>query len=77
MDHCVATYTAWCAKRLTTIWSVGIEGADGRERMATVEVNPASREIVQVKARSNEEPDESRLAIVMRWASRQSLTWEG
>jgi len=46
MDHCVATYTAWCAKRLTTIWSVGIEEVGGRGRVATVEVNPASREVV-------------------------------
>ncbi len=77
MDHCVATYTAWCAKRLTTIWSVSIEGGDGHERAVTVEVNPASREIVEAKARCNEEPDESCLVILRQWASQQALKWEG
>jgi hypothetical protein len=77
MDHCVATYTAWCAKRLTTIWSVSIEGVDGHERAVTVEVNPASREIVEAKARCNEEPDECCLVILRQWASQQALKWEG
>jgi PcfJ-like protein len=73
MDHCAATYTLWCAKRLTTIWSVGIERPEGRERVATVEVDPATRGIVQAKARSNDEPDESCLAIIRQWASQEAL----
>ncbi len=77
MDHCVATYTAWCAKRVSTIWSVAIEGAGGRERVVTVEVNPASREVVQAKARSNEDPDEPCLAILRQWAGQEALKVEG
>ncbi len=76
MDHCVATYTAWCSKRLSTIWSVGIEGPQGRERAATVEVNPANRQVVQSKARSNESPDAACLSIVRQWADREALGWE-
>jgi hypothetical protein len=64
MEHCVATYTESCARRLTTIWSVGIETSEGRQRVVTVEVNPASRAVIQAKARGNEEPDESCLAIL-------------
>jgi hypothetical protein len=76
MDHCVATYTAYCAKRTSTIWSVGIEGSDGRERVATVEVDPASREVVQAKAKSNEEPDPSCLVMLRQWASQEALKVE-
>ena len=77
MEHCVATYTDWCARQLTTIWSVGIETPEGRQRAATVEVNPASREVVQAKARDNEEPDESCMAILKEWAGREGLRLEG
>jgi hypothetical protein len=76
MEHCVATYTECCARRLSTIWSVGIEVAGVRERVATVEVNPASREMVQAKARFNEEPDESCVAILKDWAGREGLKIE-
>jgi hypothetical protein len=76
MDHCVATYTAWCARRRSTIWSVAIEETGSRERVATVEVNPESRELVQAKARCNEEPDEPCLGILKRWACREALKVE-
>lgn len=76
MQHCVATYTAWCARRLTTIWSAGIEGPEGRRRVVTVEVNPASRKVVQAKATCNEEPDEPCLAILNRWAAQEGLVVE-
>jgi hypothetical protein len=76
MDHCVATYTDWCSKRLTTIWSVGVEGSTGRERVATVEVNPANREVVQAKARDNDDPDESALSILKTWAGQAGLKVE-
>ncbi len=76
MDHCVATYTDYCSRRLSTIWSVGVDGPAGRERVATVEVNPASREVVQAKARGNEEPDEPCRAVLERWARREGLKLE-
>lgn len=73
MEHCVATYTDWCARRLTTIWSARIEGPEGRQRVVTVEVNPASREVVQASMKGNEPPDEPCRAILERWASREGL----
>ena len=77
MEHCVATYTESCSRRLTTIWSVGMETPDGRLRVATLEVNPASREMIQAKARRNEEPNESCMAVLKEWAGRESLKMEG
>jgi hypothetical protein len=76
MDHCVATYTDYCSRRLSTIWSVSVDGPAGPERVATVEVNPASREVVQAKARGNEEPDEPCRAVLERWARREGLKLE-
>ncbi len=77
MDHCVATYTAYCTKRLATIWSVGIEVPGWRERSATVEVDPATRQVVQAKGRTNRVPDDSCRWIIRRWADREGLKWEG
>ena len=76
MDHCVATYTAYCAKRLATIWSVGVEVPDWRERSATVEVDPATRRVVQAKGRTNCEPDDSCRWIIRRWVDREGLAWD-
>ena len=76
MQHCVATYTEVCAKGLAAIWSVGVEGSGGRERVLTVEVDPASRGVVQAKARCNEEPDEVSQAVVVEWAGREGLRLE-
>jgi hypothetical protein len=73
MDHCVATYTDWCSKRLTTIWSMGIETAEGRQRVVTVEVNPASREVVQASAKSNADPDKISLRMLAEWARQEGL----
>ncbi len=73
MHHCVATYTERCSQRHTTIWSIGIESPEGRERAATVEVDPDSRLILQAKARLNEDPDAPCLAILKDWAAREGL----
>jgi hypothetical protein len=77
MEHCVANYAGCCARRLTTIWSVGMETSEGRQRVVTVEVNPASREVIQAKARCNGEPDDSCVAILKEWAGREGLKLEG
>jgi hypothetical protein len=77
MKHCVATYTESCARGLSSIWSLGREGPGGRERLVTIEVSPRTREVVQAKARCNEEPDEPCRAILDEWAGREGLKLEG
>lgn len=73
MDHCVATYAGSCQQRASTIWSLGREGAADRERALTIEVDPATRAIVQAKMKSNEEPDERCLGLLRDWAGQQGL----
>jgi hypothetical protein len=77
MQHCVATYTGRCLRGTSTIWSLGLEGDGGRERLVTIEVNPRSREVVQAKARCNEVPDEAARAILAEWAVREGLKLGG
>ncbi|MHB1557088.1 MAG: PcfJ domain-containing protein [Isosphaeraceae bacterium] len=73
MHHCVASYTVGCSQGRTTIWSIGIESPEGRERAATVEVDPDNRLVLQAKARLNEDPDAPCLAILKDWAAREGL----
>ncbi len=76
MKHCVATYTEFCAKGRSTIWSLGSESSEGRRRLATIEVDPATRRVVQASMRRNEVPDEPCMAILKEWAARQGLEVE-
>ncbi|WP_169976214.1 PcfJ domain-containing protein [Tautonia rosea] len=76
MKHCVATYTEFCVRRRSTIWSLGLEGPEGRRRLATIEVDPKTRTVVQASMKCNEEPDEPCLSLVKEWASREGLTVE-
>lgn len=73
MRHCVGGYRRECVAGISTIWSVGIEGSDGRRRRATVEVAPGSREVVQVKAFANADPDPETTSVIEEWARREGL----
>ncbi|WP_435020948.1 PcfJ domain-containing protein [Tundrisphaera sp. TA3] len=73
MHHCVATYTAICSKRRSSIWSLGVERPDGRDRLMTIEVDPATRQVIQAKRKCNREPDAACLAILRDWAGREGL----
>lgn len=74
MHHCVATYTEPCAKRRSTIWSLGLEAPEGRVRHVTIEVDPGSRAVIQAKSKYNEDPEDNCLGILKEWASREGLT---
>jgi hypothetical protein len=75
MSHCVATFTQWCARGVSTIWSLGIEAAvpGERQRVLTIEVSPETREVVQAKRRDNEAPDETCRVLVEEWARQEGL----
>ena len=76
MSHCVAGFAGLCYKRSTTIWSLGIESLEGRQRVLTIEVNPATRAIEQAKMAGNAEPDERSRMHLARWAEQQRLVIE-
>jgi hypothetical protein len=76
MHHCVATYTDWCAKRRSTIWSLGSESPQGRQRLVTIEVDPEAKRVVQANMKCNEEPDERSMTILKEWAMQEGLEVE-
>ena len=74
MQHCVAGYVEPCLERTTTIWSLGIERPEGRQRVLTIELCPTTRQIPQAKMANNDEPDEPSRHHVQRWAEQEGLS---
>lgn len=73
MDHCVADYVEQCAERKSSIWSLRVHAKGCPKRMATIEVDPERKAIVQANARSNEDPSPAAKEILQRWATREGL----
>jgi hypothetical protein len=75
MRHCVATYTRRCIARRSSIWSLRQRCADdGTTRsVLTIEVQPATRAIVQLKTYANGRPSQPQLELVRQWAAREGL----
>jgi len=77
MHHCVAEYyVASCHQRSATIWSLGLELPQERERVLTIEVDPNSRSIDQASMHCNEEPDAWCREVLRQWAEQEGLTIE-
>jgi hypothetical protein len=75
MRHCVASYAYYCAKGRTSIFSMRKYLGDVKlEVMATVEIDLASRKVVQAKARMNNAISKEAKKHLVAWADNQSLT---
>ncbi len=75
MHHCVGQdYVSPCLRGKSSIWSLGFEEPGGRKREVTIEVNPASRRIVQASRCCNEPPSDEDKAVIQAWAQRESLS---
>lgn len=73
MRHCVASYTAKCRKRCTSIWSLRRYGVLGSQRVLTIEVALPHRQIVTALGPRNAWPTPHELQVVHRWANQQQL----
>ncbi|WP_144984675.1 PcfJ domain-containing protein [Gimesia aquarii] len=73
MDHCVADYISDCARRKTTIWSLGIQKGKRRRRKLTIEVLPKSKLISQASGKHNCEASDSVQDKLNRWAAQEGL----
>jgi hypothetical protein len=76
MHHCVATYARLCAQQRTSIWSMQLETRRGRNRVLTIEVDPAKRTICQARRKCNRPPQAQDREIVERWATRERFKIE-
>ncbi len=61
--HCVARYDFRCVSGHSAIVSLRRNGA----RLLTIEVNPRTRALVQVKGYSNRQPDNHEMKIIRQW----------
>lgn len=73
MDHCVADYISDCARRKTTIWSLGVQKGKRRRRKLTIEVLPKSKLISQASGKHNCEPSDIVQDKLKRWAAQEGL----
>jgi hypothetical protein len=77
MHHCVALYGPSVARGRSSIWSMK-RSVDGAARRAlTIQVRPASREIVQVRGACNRRPKEAELRVLASWAAENDLRFRG
>ena len=75
MRHCVASYQHYCETGQSAIWSMGIEGSNGRRRRRlTVEVAVRRKAICQVRGKVNRLPTTKEMEILRRWAAQEGLT---
>jgi hypothetical protein len=81
MHHCVAAHARSCARGASTIWSVrreepdGQGSADGGQSRLTIEVDPRTGTIVQLRGPFNRTPSGRPLEIARAWAAREHLTF--
>jgi len=75
MKHCVGSYTYYCAKGKTAIFSLR-KYTHGLllEVLATIEVNVALRKVMQAKAKMNAQISADARKILDDWAEAQGLT---
>lgn len=72
--HCVATYARSCQTGICSIWTLDVETAEDRKKLATIEVHSASKQIRQVRGRYNRRPTDQEKIIVARWAQQEGLS---
>ena len=73
MRHCVASYASRCAEQKSSIWSMICHSHRGHQRVLTIEVNPATRAIVQARGRGNKRPSRQARRVMEDWAEKERL----
>ncbi|MGB1311060.1 MAG: PcfJ domain-containing protein [Leucothrix sp.] len=66
MEHCVASYAMSCVDGYSVIVSVICEG----RRQATIEIEPKSRQLIQMQGKMNAEPSKSVQSVAKAWLQR-------
>lgn len=76
MRHCVATYDFRCKNGESAIFSLQKCTAEHKiiGKLATIEVDPKAREIVQIRSKYNERPSENARILIDDWMQKASLS---
>jgi hypothetical protein len=74
LRHCVATYELRCLRGASSIWSLRRQVEDAAPRsIFTVEVDPRTRTIVQVRGYRNQRASDHPRQILALWARQERL----
>jgi hypothetical protein len=76
MHHCVADFVGCCLKGRSSIWSMTVEDREGPHRVLTIEVDPATRRVVQARRWCNEGPHPKDREVLGLWARARGLAVE-
>ena len=72
--HCVRLYAQSCRAGRSSIWSLRCTDATGCDRpVLTIQVDPATRRIVQAKGHANSRPTPDARRILQLWADQEQL----
>ena len=78
MHNCVAVYDRCCVVKHSSIFSIRRRAIGCQDlqfkRMATVEIRPETRQIVQVRAKFNDRPNDRAIEFLHAWAAAEKLT---
>jgi hypothetical protein len=73
LHHCVASYASRCRLGMSQIFSIRRQGATSSRSMATVEVDPARRAVVQARGQRNHRVSGKALRLLNAWTARERL----
>jgi hypothetical protein len=76
MHHCVYSYAPRCWRGETTIWSLRLRHNHHEKRMATIQVDPRRRAIIQLRAKCNLRPGGRSREIIHQWAATAGLHFD-
>lgn len=74
LRHCVGGYAWRCVSGASRIWSLRQASADGEVSVLTIEVDPRTATVVQLRGRANQRATGQPLAMVRRWMARERLS---
>ena len=73
MRHCVSSYAASCRSGHCAIFSLRRSAGPDWERLATIEVSPVFRSVVQVRGRFNVAAGPLEQHLIRTWAAHAGL----
>jgi hypothetical protein len=73
LQHCVASYAERCSRGSCSIWSLRLVRGSKARPVATLEIDPRSRAIVQARGMRNCHPSGKPLQLIRMWADREHL----
>jgi len=74
MHHCVASYSNYCSNGTSAIYSMTSQTDEGvMERMVTIEVKVANKQISQIRKVCNAKPNSEDMRIISGWIRKNNL----